>query len=115
MGYTLAEKIIREHAALVPRYLGIRAKIVKSFARIHKANLVNFGIVPLEFVNPGDYDSINQGDTIHIPEIRERIAQGDEVIPIVTGGKEMKTRLVISERNRRILVAGGLLNQAKEG
>jgi aconitate hydratase len=104
----------REHAALAPRYLGIRAKIVKSFARIHKSNLVNFGIVPLEFMNPGDYDQINQGDTIHIPEIRERIAQGDEVIPIVTDGREMKTRLLISERNRRILVAGGLLNQAKE-
>jgi aconitate hydratase len=104
----------REHAALAPRYLGIRAKIVKSFARIHKSNLVNFGIVPLEFMNPGDYDKINQGDTIHIPEIRERIARGDEVIPIAVNGKEVKTRLLISERHRRILVAGGLLNQAKE-
>jgi aconitate hydratase len=104
----------REHAALAPRYLGIRAKIAKSFARIHKSNLVNFGIVPLEFMNPGDYDKINQGDTIHIPEIRERIARGDEVIPIAVNGKEVKTRLLISERHRRILVAGGLLNQAKE-
>lgn len=104
----------REHAALAPRYLGVRAKIVKSFARIHKSNLVNFGIVPLEFVNPGDYDQINQGDTIHIPEIRERIARGDEVIPITVNGKEIKTRLLISKRHRRVLVAGGLLNQAKE-
>lgn len=104
----------REHAALAPRYLGVRAKIVKSFARIHKSNLVNFGIVPLEFVNPGDYDQINQGDTIHIPEIRERVARGDEVIPMTVNGKEIKTRLLISERERRILVAGGLLNQAKE-
>jgi aconitate hydratase len=85
----------REHAALAPRYLGVRAKIVKSFARIHKANLVNFGIVPLEFMNPSDYDQINQGDTIRIPKIRERVARGDEV-------------------HRRILIAGGLLNQAKE-
>lgn len=81
MGYTLAEKINSEHAALVPRYLGVRAKIVKSFARIHKANLVNFGIVPLEFVNPGDYDGINQGDTIHIPDIKERIVEARRQFP----------------------------------
>jgi aconitate hydratase len=104
----------REHAALAPRYLGVRAKIVKSFARIHKANLVNFGIIPLEFMNPSDYDQINQGDTIRIPKIRERVARGDEAIPISINGKEIKTRLVISERHRRILTAGGLLNQAKE-
>jgi aconitate hydratase len=104
----------REHAALAPRYLGVRAKVVKSFARIHKTNLVNFGIVPLEFVNPGDYDGINQGDTIHIPNIKEKVARGDEVIPIAVNGKEIETRLVISERHRRIMVAGGLLNQAKE-
>ena len=103
----------REHAALAPRYLGIRAKIVKSFARIHKSNLINFGIVPLEFMNPSDYDEISQGDTIHIPEIRERIARGDEVIPISINGKEIRTRMVASERHRRILIAGGLLNQAK--
>jgi aconitate hydratase len=104
----------REHAALAPRYLGVRAKIVKSFARIHKSNLVNFGIVPLEFTNPGDYDKISQGDTIHIPDIRERVARGDEVIPLSINGKEIKARLVISERHRRILIAGGLLNQAKD-
>lgn len=104
----------REHAALVPRYLGVRAKIVKSFARIHKANLVNFGIVPLEFMNPGDYDGINQGDTIHISDVKERIARGEETIPVSVNGREIKTRLLISERHRRILLAGGLLNQAKE-
>ncbi len=104
----------REHAALAPRYLGVRAKIVKSFARIHKSNLVNFGIVPLEFMDPGDYDNINQGDTIRISAIKERVARGDEVIPVSVNGKEIETRLVISERERRILIAGGLLNQAKE-
>lgn len=104
----------REHAALAPRYLGIRAKIVKSFARIHKANLVNFGIVPLEFVNPADYDRINQGDAVHIPSIRERIARGDEMVPISVNGSEIETRLVLSGRQRHILVAGGLLNQARE-
>ena len=57
----------REHAALAPRYLGIRAKIVKSFARIHKANLVNFGILPLIFKDPADYDLFSQGDTGFIP------------------------------------------------
>jgi len=104
----------REHAALAPRYLGIQAKIVKSFARIHKSNLINFGIVPLEFVNPRDYDEISQGDTVRAPEIRERIARGDEVIPVWINAKEIETRLVVSERHRRILIAGGLLNQAKE-
>jgi aconitate hydratase len=104
----------REHAALSPRYLGVRAKIVKSFARIHKSNLVNFGIVPLEFMNPGDYEKINQGDTIRIAGIKERTARGDEVIPVSVNGKEIETRLVISERERGILIAGGLLNQAKE-
>lgn len=101
----------REHAALAPRYLGVRAKIAKSFARIHKSNLINFGIVPLEFMNPKDYDQIGQGDAIRVPEIRERIARGDEVIPVFANGKEIKTRLLISERHRRILIAGGLLNQ----
>jgi aconitate hydratase len=104
----------REHAALAPRYLGVRAKIAKSFARIHKSNLVNFGIIPLEFQNPGDYDKINQGDTIEIPGIRKAIEQGKEEISVFVNGKEIKTLLNISGRRRQILLAGGLLNQAKQ-
>ncbi len=104
----------REHAALAPRYLGIRAKIVKSFARIHKANLINFGIVPLEFVKPGDYKKIEQGDTIRIPDIRNAIKRGDEIINVSVNGKQIPTKLNISARQRQILLAGGLLNQTRK-
>ena len=102
------------HAALAPRYLGVRAKIAKSFARIHKSNLVNFGIIPLEFKDPGDYDKINQGDTIEIPGIRKALEEGKEEISVFVNGKEIKTALNISGRRRQILLAGGLLNQAKQ-
>jgi aconitate hydratase len=93
--------------------LGVRAKIAKSFARIHKSNLSNFGILPLEFVNPADYDAIEQGNTITIPGIREAIESGATEIPIRVDGKEVMTRLNVSDRQRRILLAGGILNTAK--
>ena len=104
----------REHAALAPRYLGMCAKIVKSFARIHKANLVNFGIVPLCFANPTDYDGIKQGDRISIPGIRQAVADGSKNIQVLVESKEIVTKLEISERQRRILTAGGILNLAKQ-
>jgi aconitate hydratase len=104
----------REHAALAPRYLGVRVKIAKSFARIHKSNLVNFGIIPLMFKDPADYDRINQGDTIKIPGIRRAIEEGQEEITVFVDGQEIKTILDISGRRRQILLAGGLLNQAKQ-
>jgi aconitate hydratase len=103
----------REHAALAPRYLGVRAKIVKGFARIHKANLVNFGILPLVFANPSDYDAIEQGSTVSISGIRQAIAQGQTDIPVLVDGQEVKTRLDVSDRQRKILLAGGILNQAR--
>ncbi len=103
----------REHAALAPRYLGVRAKIVKSFARIHKANLVNFGILPLTFANPSDYDAINQGDEISIPGIKQAITDGVTNIPIIVNGRKMMTRLEVSDRQRRVLLAGSILNMAK--
>jgi aconitate hydratase len=104
----------REHAALAPRYLGVRAKIVKSFARIHKANLVNFGIVPLVFADPADYDTIEQGDNISIPWIKSAVADGVSDIPVLVDGHEVMTRLDLSDRQRRILLAGGILNLAKQ-
>jgi aconitate hydratase len=104
----------REHAALAPRYLGVCAKIVKSFARIHKANLVNFGIVPLVFADAGDYDSIRQGDSITISGISAAVADGLEDIAVQVGGRRIMTRLEISDRQRRILAAGGILNLAKQ-
>ena len=63
----------REHAALAPRYLGVQVKLVKSFARIHKANLINFGILPLTFENPRDYDLLSQGQTLELPGVRQRL------------------------------------------
>jgi aconitate hydratase len=103
----------REHAALAPRYLGICAKIAKSFARIHKANLINFGIVPLEFAHASDYDKVQQHDTIRIPNIREAIKRGDEAISVSVNGRQIATRLTVSTRQREMLLAGGLLNQAR--
>jgi aconitate hydratase len=102
----------REHAAIAPRFLGVRLKLVKSFARIHKANLINFGIIPLEFADPEAYDSLSQGDTLSFPGIRAAIASGESEIPFIAGEKQMKARLAASERDRRILAAGGLLNLA---
>ena len=104
----------REHAALAPRYLGVFAKIAKSFARIHKANLVNFGVLPLVFANANNYEMVNAGDKISFPEIRKTIAAGSSEIPVLVEGKEIKTILDISERQREILLAGGILNQAKQ-
>jgi aconitate hydratase len=100
----------REHAALAPRYLGVRAKIAKSFARIHKANLINFGILPLVFVNPEDYDYLKQGDLIEIHRIRAAVAQGTTEIPVQAGNQTILTRLEVSDRQRKILLAGGILN-----
>ena len=103
----------REHAALAPRYLGIRAKIAKSFARIHKANLVNFGIVPLSFKDPADYDLLNPGDKLLIPHLRTMIIRGAEVIPVEVGGRTFLTILDISDRQRDELLAGGTLNYVR--
>lgn len=103
----------REHAAIAPRYLGIRAKIVKSFARIHKANLVNFGILPLVFKNPADRELFTQGDTVTFPDVRKLVESGAREIPVLVKGSEVTTLLDVSERQRRELLAGGTLNFVK--
>ena len=103
----------REHAALVPLYLGIRAVLAKSFARIHKANLVNSGIIPLTFKDPADYDSISLLDEISFPNIREEVISGAE-ITVVSGGKPFKAELEVSDRQRQALLAGGTLNYTKQ-
>lgn len=101
----------REHAAIAPMYLGVRAKIAKSFARIHRANLINFGILPLTFVNPADYDDVQQGDLLEIPNVREALQKGDEVIVRnLTRGTEYVTRHGLTPRQVQIVLAGGLLN-----
>lgn len=104
----------REHAALAPRYLGIRVKMAKSFARIHRSNLINFGILPLVFRDPADYDRIGKGDRISIPKVRELVRGGATEIPVFVNGQELVALLHASERERRELLAGGLLNEVKE-
>ena len=103
----------REHAALAPRYLGVEVKLVKSFARIHKANLINFGIVPLTFADPDDYDRIEQGAEVVIPGIREAILSGAETLTVEIGGRTVQARCELSQRHREIIAAGGLLNWAR--
>lgn len=105
----------REHAALCPMYLGVRAVLAKSIERIHKANLINFAIVPVEFDNPDDYDRVHAGDALRIPELLESIRLLDTVRIINdAGGYEFNGRLTLSTRDRDILLAGGLLNLAKK-
>ncbi len=105
----------REHAALAPRYLGVQVKLVKSFARIHKANLINFGIVPLTFENPEDYEALKQGSHVEIPDIRRKISAGEQKLTVLIDGNPIQAILEISDRHRAILLAGGLLNWAKSG
>jgi len=103
----------REHAALAPRYLGIRVKIVKSFARIHKANLVNFGIMPLSFKDPADYDLLEAGDILTIKGIRTLVSSGATEIPVKVGDRTFIALLEVSDRQRLELVAGGTLNYVR--
>lgn len=104
----------REHAAIAPRYLGIRAKIVKSFARIHKANLVNFGILPLIFKDPADIELFRQGDQISLPGVRQLVESGAVEIPVLVNGRQIITLLEVSDRQRQELLAGGTLNFVKQ-
>jgi aconitate hydratase len=104
----------REHAALVPMYLGIKAVIVKSFARIHMANLVNVGILPLILANPADYATFQQGDLLRLPNVRAELLGGQPVmIENVTRGLSVPTRVELSERQVQVLLAGGELNHIK--
>ncbi len=101
----------REHAALCPMYLGIKAIVAKSFARIHKDNLVNFGILPLTFENPADYDGIADGDELELPGLKKAITSGDSVVlKNVTNGKEIKLKHGYSPRQIDTILAGGTLN-----
>ena len=105
----------REHAALAPRYLGVRIKLAKSFARIHRSNLINFGILPLVFENKEDYDKISQGDYFVIENLRKALSEGEKRIKISIKGKgEIYAILELTERERKCILAGSLLNLAKE-
>lgn len=105
----------REHAALVPLYLGIKAVITKSFARIHCANLINAGILPLNFKNEADYDKISQGDALALPGIKDAIANGKPaMLKNLTTGENYELKYDLSKRQKDIILAGGLLNYTRE-
>lgn len=104
----------REHAALAPLYLGVKAVITKSFARIHMANLINAGIIPMTFENEADYDLIDQGDVLVIENVREQIRNGDSIKVVnKTKGFEFNAKTSFSQRQKGMLLAGGLLNYTK--
>ena len=98
----------REHAALCPMYLGVRAVIAKSIERIHRANLINFGIVPFEFEDPADYDAIEQGDGLTLDGIRSAVG-GDGVLVVKGARRSFKVVARLSDREKRLLLCGGLL------
>lgn len=104
----------REHAALAPLYLGVKAVITKSFARIHMANLINAGIVPMTFANESDYDRIDQDDELKIENIADQIAAGGNItVKNVTKGFDFECAVNFSDRQKQMLYAGGLLNYTK--
>ncbi len=104
----------REHAALVPLHLGVQAVIAKSFARIHRANLINAGILPLEFENENDFDNLFLGDTLFIGDIQQAIREDRSLVVRTPSGSQIKTTCVLSQRQKDILLAGGLLNYTRE-
>jgi aconitate hydratase len=100
----------REHAALAPRFLGVRAVLAKSFARLHRANLINFGVLPV-LVRNREYDQMEQGDEIELVDVRKTVAERVEIIiKLMKKGQELTGRLDLSQRERKVLLAGGRLN-----
>ncbi len=98
----------REHAALCPMYLGVKALIAKSIERIHRANLINFGIVPFVFVNPKDYDKVTAGAAVELKGLREAVA-GDGTLTATINGKSVALKTTLSPREKSLILAGGLL------
>lgn len=103
----------REHAALVPMYLGVRAVVAKSFARIHAANLINSGILPLTFKNADDYDKISEGDALYLTDVFAGLDSGEITLTNETNGENIALECSFTERQKKILKAGGLLAYAK--
>jgi aconitate hydratase len=104
----------REHAALAPMYLGVKAVFAKTFARMHHTNLINFGIVPLRFVDEADYERLNPGDVLEIANVRQAIRDGDQItVRNITQGYEFTARHDLTPRQVEIALAGGLLNQVR--
>ena len=112
-GHNYGQGSSREHAALVPLYLGVKAVIAKSFARIHVANLINFGIVPMTLVNESDYDKVAEGEEILIEKFRSAVERENIAYLKTKSGELIPLSLSLSDRQREILLAGGMLNYTK--
>ncbi|MBS3779669.1 MAG: aconitate hydratase, partial [Desulfovermiculus sp.] len=105
----------REHAALAPRYLGVRAVIAESFARIHKFNLVNFGILPLELVDPADREKLAQAERLELNDLHQALHSGEKIQVVNKDHSvQVPTVLDVSPRLREVLLAGGTLNHTKQ-
>jgi len=105
----------REHAALAPLYLGVKIVLVKSFARIHRSNLINAGILPFTFVNENDYDKISQGDKLSCENLIESIKKGESItVKNLTTGDSIECVCELSSRAKDIILAGGLLDYTRE-
>ncbi len=102
----------REHAAIAPMFLGVRAVLAKSFARLHRANLINWGVVPLEFLDPADYDRVEPGERLGIDRVREGLRRGQLILES-NRGYRFRARCLLTDREREILLAGGLLAHTK--
>ena len=100
----------REHAALCPVQLGVKGVIAKSFARIHKANLINNGILPLEFIEKGDYESFSQGEQITVENAKEQLLKGKGKIVVNVGGKSKELKYTLNDRDVQMILHGGLIN-----
>ncbi|MBN1784900.1 MAG: aconitate hydratase [Candidatus Bathyarchaeota archaeon] len=113
-GLSYGQGSSREHAALCPMFLGVKAVIAKSFERIHSANLINFGIIPLTFKTESDYDQIDSGDELEIPDIRKVLSENKPlIVKNLTKGKQFEVNYELSERQKNILLAGGMLSYIK--
>ncbi|VEF47650.1 isopropylmalate isomerase large subunit [Bacillus freudenreichii] len=114
-GFNYGQGSSREHAALAPRFLGLRVALVKDFARIHWQNLVNFGVLPLIFANEKDYDQLEQGDILQLNDLRNKVQQGNE-FTINVKGKSLSIQVshALSERQVEVMLKGGLINLVKD-
>lgn len=112
-GQTYGQGSSREHAAIAPMSLGVRAVIAKTFARIHRANLINWGVPPLEFADPAGYDAVNPGDRLRVAGLRDGLAAGRLVVRNETVGRAFEVVCPLTDREREILLAGGRLAQTR--
>jgi aconitate hydratase len=115
-GLSYGQGSSREHAAICPMYLGVKLVAAKSIERIHRSNLINFGIVPAVFVDENDYDRIEQGASVEVADLAGRIAEGERlVMKNSRTGAEIELKCELGPKERDILIAGGVLNHMKHG